>query len=328
MVTSNDDYDSPWKEAVEHYFPEFIEFYFPEAYSEIDWSEEYVFLDQELRAVVQDAELGKRFVDKLVRVTALNGEEKWIYIHIEVQGTRQTEFAKRMFVYNYRIYDKYDKPVASLAVLADQHPHWRPDSFGYTVLGSVTSIQFPIAKLTDYKDRVDELLTSDNTFAIVTAAHVLTQRTQKNAEERYQVKWQLVRSLYERKWSKQRIIDLFSVIDWMMYLPEELTQKLRQDIEILEEKETVKYVTSIQRLIIGEAEQRAKQEGKFEGKQEGKQEGKKEGEMLILQRLLARRFGVLPSDTISLISNAPVEDIERWIDRILDAETLVDVFKD
>ncbi len=57
-------------------------------------------------------------------------------------------------------------------------------------------------------DRVDELLTSDNTFAIVIAADVLTERTQKNAEERYQVKWQLVRSLYERKWSKQRIIDL------------------------------------------------------------------------------------------------------------------------
>ena len=204
--------------------------------------------------------------------------------------------------------------------MADQHPHWRPDSFGYTVLGSVTSIQFPIAKLTDYKDRVDELLTSDNTFAIVTAAHVLTQRTQKNAEERYQVKWQLVRSLYERKWSKQRIIDLFSVIDWMMYLPEELTQKLRQDIDILEEKETVKYVTSIQRLILAEM--------KEEIRQEVKQEVKQQGEMLILQRLLARRFGVLPSDTISLISNAPVEDIERWIDRILDAETLVDVFKD
>ena len=80
METFNDDYDSPWKEAVEHYFPE--------AYAEIDWSKEHVFLDQELRAVVQDAELGKRFVDKLVRVTLLNGEENWIYIHIEVQGTR------------------------------------------------------------------------------------------------------------------------------------------------------------------------------------------------------------------------------------------------
>ena len=25
-----DDYDSPWKDAVEHYFPEFIAFYFPD----------------------------------------------------------------------------------------------------------------------------------------------------------------------------------------------------------------------------------------------------------------------------------------------------------
>ena len=45
--------------------------------------------------------------------------ERWIYIHVEVQGTMQTEFAKRMFVYNNRIFDRYDRPVASLAVLAD-----------------------------------------------------------------------------------------------------------------------------------------------------------------------------------------------------------------
>ena len=102
MDTPNDQYDSPWKEAIEHYFPEFMKFYFPDAYAAIDWSKEHVFLDQELRAVVQDAELGTRFVDKLVRVTELSGDEPWIYIHVEVQGTRQAEFAQRMFVYNYR----------------------------------------------------------------------------------------------------------------------------------------------------------------------------------------------------------------------------------
>jgi len=31
-----DKYDSPWKEAIEHYFPEFMAFYFPDAYSAID----------------------------------------------------------------------------------------------------------------------------------------------------------------------------------------------------------------------------------------------------------------------------------------------------
>jgi len=33
MDTPTDHYDSPWKEAIEHYFPEFMMFYFPDAYA-------------------------------------------------------------------------------------------------------------------------------------------------------------------------------------------------------------------------------------------------------------------------------------------------------
>lgn len=62
VTASNDDYDSPWKEAVEHYLPQFLAFFFPVAYAVIDWAKGYAFLDQELQAVVQDAELGRRYV--------------------------------------------------------------------------------------------------------------------------------------------------------------------------------------------------------------------------------------------------------------------------
>jgi flagellar biosynthesis/type III secretory pathway protein FliH len=65
-----------------------------------------------------------------------------------------------------------------------------------------------------------------------------------------------------------------------------------------------------------------------EGKQEGLQEGKQQGEMLALQRLLAKRFGVIPMETVSLISQAPLEDIERWFDRAIDAKALSNVFED
>ena len=71
-----------------------------------------------------------------------------------------------------------------------------------------------------------------------------------------------------------------------------------------------------------------KAEAKVEGKIEGKIEGKQEGEMLILQRLLAKRFGAIPADKISLISNASIEDIERWADRVFDAKQLSDIFND
>jgi Putative transposase, YhgA-like len=61
---------------------------------------------------------------------------------------------------------------------------------------------------------------------------------------------------------------------------------------------------------------------------EGKQEGLQQGEVLALQRLLAKRFGVIPADTIALIANAPVADIERWFDSAIDAKQLSDVFAD
>jgi hypothetical protein len=49
----SDDYDSPWKEALEIYFRECLELLFPHAASEIDWSRGYEFLEQELRQVTR-----------------------------------------------------------------------------------------------------------------------------------------------------------------------------------------------------------------------------------------------------------------------------------
>jgi hypothetical protein len=306
--TIADDYDSPWKEAVEHYFPEFMEFYFPEAFTEIDWSKEQVFLDQELRAVVQDAELGKRFVDKLVRVTLLNGDEKWIYLHIEVQGTKQAEFAKRMFVYNYRIYDRYDKPVASMAVLADEQANWKPTSYGFDVLGCKHILEFPVAKLTDYHDQLEALKASENSFAIVTATHILTQQTRKNDDERYEAKQLLVRLLYQRNWDKQRVIDLFRVIDWMMRLPEELEQQLWREIETIEENKKMQYVTSVER---------------FETKKIFQQ-----GEAEMLSVVLKHRFGNLPDTITNRLKLASEDQLKKWLISAISASTLDTVFND
>ena len=178
MNTEPDNYDTPWKEAVERYFPELMAFYFPAAHAQIDWDKEHVFLEQELAAIAQDAELGKRYVDKLVRVTRLNGQEDWIYIHLEIQGQAQTAFAERMFVYNYRIYDRFRRPVASMAVLADDSMNWKPQEFCFDVLGCKQTLQFPVAKLMDYAGREAALQDDPNPFALVTLAHLKTQSRQ------------------------------------------------------------------------------------------------------------------------------------------------------
>ncbi len=42
------DYDSPWKEMLDGYFPAFMAFFFPEAHTDIDWTRGYESLDTEL----------------------------------------------------------------------------------------------------------------------------------------------------------------------------------------------------------------------------------------------------------------------------------------
>jgi len=62
-----------------------------------------------------------------------------------------------------------------------------------------------------------------------------------------------------------------------------------------------------------------KQPGRQEGRLEGKLEGRLEGESAMLERLLIKRFGVLPEEVRSRLSNATLEQIEYWIDLMLDA---------
>ncbi|EIC19789.1 RpnC/YadD family protein [Thiorhodovibrio frisius] len=123
-TTAANDYDSPWKEALEKFFPEFLALLFPAIHAEIDWSKGVQFLDKEFQQIVREAKTARRYADKLVGVTRRDETPVWVLAHVEVQGDPETVFAERMFTYHYKIRDVYQVPVASLAVLADNQNIW------------------------------------------------------------------------------------------------------------------------------------------------------------------------------------------------------------
>ncbi|MEG3439404.1 DUF4351 domain-containing protein [Pannus brasiliensis CCIBt3594] len=310
-TTDLDDYDSPWKDALTRYLPEFLAFYFPLAHAGIDWTRPHTFLDQELAQIARDAELGKRRVDRLVEVATLTDGSQWVYIHVEIQGQLDRDFAERLFIYNYRLYDRYRRPIVTLAVLADERANWRPEQFGYERFGCRVNISFPSVKLLDYAPQLEELLQNPNPFALVTAAHLLTKTTRRNVEARYAAKWRLAKLLYERDWDKQRILDLFAVIDWLMRLPPELEKQLWTEITELERNVKMRYVLSVERLAM----------------EQGLERGRQEEGIALLRRFLTKRFGSLPESIETRLTSASIEQLETWADRILDAETLEDVFR-
>jgi hypothetical protein len=126
---SRPDYDSPWKEALDRFFEPCLAFFFPDIHTEIDWARGSEMLDKELQPIIRRAEIGRHYVDKLVKVYLKDGQERWILIHIEVQGWKEGGFPKRLYVYNHRLFDRYDREVITLVILTDDDPGWRPSGY-------------------------------------------------------------------------------------------------------------------------------------------------------------------------------------------------------
>jgi hypothetical protein len=242
------DYDSPWKEALDVFFESFLALLFPAAHAQIDWSRGWEALDKEFQQIVREAEMGRRYVDKLAKVWTKAGAECWVLVHVEVQTDRDLEFPLRMHVYHYRIFDRYNKPVASLAVLADDDPGWRPREFHESLFGCESILRFPTAKLLDFAVRDDELEASENPFAKVVLAHLKARQTKDNPGDRRSWKIRLVRGLYERGFSAKDVRELFRVIDWLMELPPPLDNEFWDDVDKIQQEGRMPFITTPERV--------------------------------------------------------------------------------
>ncbi|MGH7140663.1 MAG: hypothetical protein ACREHD_33440, partial [Pirellulales bacterium] len=165
-------------------FEPFMAFFFPIAHGEIDWARDVDTLDKELQQITPESEQGRRVVDKLVKVWRTDGKEEWVLVHVEVQSQPETEFARRMFIYNHRLFDRYNRKVASFAILGDNRPGWRPDRFGYELWGTEVGIRFATAKLLDYAGDEAALESNTNPFAVVVLAHLKALETARDDEAR------------------------------------------------------------------------------------------------------------------------------------------------
>jgi hypothetical protein len=294
------DYDSPWKEALDAYFEPFLALLFPEVHRQVDWPRGYESLDKELQQVVREAEVGRRYVDKLVKVWTKDGTECWVLIHVEVQTTREADFPKRMYVYNYRLFDRYNRPVASLAVLADDSPTWRPTDFRNSLFGCEAGIRFPAVKLLDFAAHTDLLEASTNPFASVVLAHLKAQETHNDPASRHAWKVRLVRGLYERGFSARDVRELFRVIDWLMELPPPLENIFWQDVAQIQKERSMPFVTTPERV--------------------GRRAGMREG----IESLLRVKFGDIGVQLMPEIENIHEEEKLRAILKTLEKATSIE----
>lgn len=332
---SNGELDSPWKFILARFFQSFMEFCFPQLAVQIDWKKGYETLDKELQKIVHDAQTGKRIADMLFKIWMKNGEEKWILIHLEIQSQKQESFSHRMFTYNYRTYDRYQKPVVSVALFLDEDLDWRPNSFEIQdPFSKQPFLQFyyRVVKLLDYLPRKKELYERNDLFSLVFLAQLSVMETKKDPIERFQNKMSLAKALLKRGLSRETTSELYKFFDWVMILPDDLMLTYKEQIKQMEEQEATlwetPYVSTFEKVARIEGRRAGLKEGREKGLKEGLKEGYKEGLKSVFDKQLRRRFPyTVTAKHLHLINDADSDTLSIWMEQFVDAQNIEEVFQ-
>ncbi len=278
-----------------------MDFLFPQVSEKIDWSRGYRSEDIEFQKITGDAETGRRYADKLMRVyKKADGEEALIFIHVEVQGQKEEGFSERMFLCNYRIYDRFQKPVISIAILTDENKDWRPSGFGYGIDGARMHLNFPAVKLVDFAGRWKELQDSENIFSLCVMAQLKAMETKKGYE-RKRWKMYLLRLMSQKGHDREDVFHLLRFIDWVLRLPDGLDKELWEEFNKLEEVKKMPYLSGYEKFLMEK------------GLKEGLQKGLHEMVLEALEAKFGMEHGALKERITSLKDKAKLKHILRII---------------
>ncbi len=160
-----------------------------------------------------------------------DGTVEWYLIHIEVQSYVDKNFSRRLYLYNSRIFNKYAKPVITLALITEDSEWFRPSEYKVAHRSFELSFKFPVIKIIDYKSGMAELEKNMNPFAVATLAYLRLIEAKEDAEKKYLWKKALIADLYQKRFAREDIIALFRFIDWIIRMPADMEENFREEIK-------------------------------------------------------------------------------------------------
>ncbi|MHB2151104.1 hypothetical protein ACX8XP_18865 [Calditrichota bacterium LG25] len=174
-----------------------------------------------------------------------------------------------MYVYNYRIFDKYQRDVISLALLTDKDAGYPPDLFEIKRWNFNLHFKFPLVKIIDYIGYDFEKHYKTNPFSMVTQAYLKTMEVEGDNQQCYRWRKYFLLKLLDLGLRRETIYAVYQFIEWLMVLPEGLEDQLYHEIKELEEGKEMSLLTI--------AEKKGMEQGIQQGIQKGIQKGLKEG---------------------------------------------------
>jgi len=316
------DHDRLFKELLTVFFTDFIALFQPEL---LGWFEpdSVTFLDKEIFTDILD---GDRHEADLVVNVRCKGGAAYFLVHIETQAKRQPDFAPRMFKYFARLHEKHRVPIYPIAVLSYDSPRTpEPDSY---------SVAFPDWEVLAFRFRtvqLNRLNWRDYLGSHNPVASALMAKMAIDPKDRPRVKAECLRLLVTLKLDPARSRFISGFIDTYLRLRQEelpiFDHLIHTEFLPTEQEQAMELTTSWKEEGIQLGIQQGLKQGIEQGIVKGIEQGIQQGETRLFKRLLTRRFQTLPDDVLARIEAAAPEQLEQWLDNILNAATLDDVFR-
>jgi len=246
-------YDKGWKTVLPVIIKDLIEYVIHSLYQAIDWSQGIEDGREELDALYYFSHAEKRAADAIFKVILKQpvhedtiyansfgkivcvGNKAYIVLHVEVQNQRKSDFGLRMFQMQYRLIDRYNTPIYSIAITSFSTNN--VENFTYKVAETEIGCKFRCLNLLDFKTPKGKTLLAQmkaqkKLLPFVIDVHLFLFCTDKNEEGKISQKEldDKMRSLYEELENETLTVE--EKIAFFKYLAELLELK-GKDIEPL-----------------------------------------------------------------------------------------------
>ena len=296
--------DALWKGLIEDLADDFLKFFFPDAEEVFDLNRKISFLDKELEQLFPNTqdEFSPKYVDKLLKVYSKQGKEEWVLVHVEVQGSRDKTFAKRMFTYYYRILDKYDKEITALAILTDKYKSFRPSQYESEFVGTKILYKYNSYKALDAD--IKELAKNNNPFASVIEVVQTALKKGRIADKTlFNLKIELVKKLLQKKIQKDKIRILLNFLKlYIRFENTKLNDTFEQKLDEINNRNTT---MGLEEFVLD----RERKVGRKEGREEGISETTYQKDFAFIKSLLNETD--FNNDKISRIVGVSLEFVEN-----------------
>nr|VFK15068.1 MAG: conserved hypothetical protein (putative transposase or invertase) [Candidatus Kentron sp. LFY] len=269
-----------------------------------------------------DKELRGHLSDRLFEVETVNGKTAFLYVLIEHKSAPDGKVGWQLLRYMVEILKQWVKenpkwkrlPAIVPFIFYHGEKEWKiPNEFLHLVdfeeswRPYLLDFRFPVLDLGIIPDRK---LSEDHRLR----ARLLAMKYATRKAEQLAIRDRLIEALQNAPEDLRPIINY--LINVYVYDKETLRGIIRAVNPEEEEKMMSQFAQDIRRKALQE------------GRQEGRQEGLLEGEAKMLLRQLSRRFHPLPNEISERVYGADPSTIESWVDRVLDAKSLDEVFSE